>query len=373
MKKRIIILLVIISIITFTSLYFKDKGKSNNLAVYIDDKLETSIPKKGKALFKKAICDDSVNISWDNDSWALLITNLNRKIKCNLYFYSGETTYNFDYTSGEQTFKVPISGIYKLETWGAAGGDANTYNLTATGGYGSYSIGNISLNKDDILYINVGEKGTNTSLDFTTSSAVSGSKAAYNGGSYEAANTDTKWAGGGGATHIALKSGLLSSLENVKDKLLIVSGSGGGAAVFRDTANNGGSGGGYIGNSGTGSDIATGGTQTSGGTADSFKWDTSTIKIASSFGVGASFGSGGGSGYYGGGSGWSNGSSAGGGSGYIGNSSLTNKVMYCYNCSESSEENIKTISTTCSSETPTENCSKKGNGYARITLVSVSE
>ena len=84
MKKRIIILLVIISIITFTGLYFKDKGKSNNLAVYIDDKLETSIPKKGKALFKKAICDDSVNISWDNDSWALLITNLNRKIKCNL-------------------------------------------------------------------------------------------------------------------------------------------------------------------------------------------------------------------------------------------------------------------------------------------------
>lgn len=44
--------------------------------------------------------------------------------------------------------------------------------------------------------------------------------------------------------------------------------------------------------------------------------------------------------------------------------------MYCYNCQESNEENTKTISTTCSEETPTENCAKKGNGYARITLVS---
>ena len=64
-------------------------------------------------------------------------------------------------------------------------------------------------------------------------------------------------------------------------------------------------------------------------------------------------------------------SSGAGGSGYIGNSLLTNKVMYCYNCEESNEENTKTISTTCNEETPTVNCSKKGNGYARITLVSI--
>lgn len=61
--------------------------------------------------------------------------------------------------------------------------------------------------------------------------------------------------------------------------------------------------------------------------------------------------------------------SGGGGSGYIGNSLLTEKSMYCYNCTESSEESTKTISTTCVSELPTENCSKKGNGYVRITLI----
>lgn len=59
--------------------------------------------------------------------------------------------------------------------------------------------------------------------------------------------------------------------------------------------------------------------------------------------------------------------SGGGGSGYIGNSQLTDKAMYCYNCEESSEESTKTISTTRAEETPTENCAKKGNGYARIT------
>ena len=43
--------------------------------------------------------------------------------------------------------------------------------------------------------------------------------------------------------------------------------------------------------------------------------------------------------------------------------------MYCYNCTESTEESTKTISTTCTSATPTENCAKSGNGYARITLI----
>ena len=87
-------------------------------------------------------------------------------------------------------------------------------------------------------------------------------------------------------------------------------------------------------------------------------------------------GTGGGSGFYGGGGTYNVGSSSesgGGGSGYIGNHLLTNKAMYCYNCEESNEESTKTISTTCSEETPTSNCAKKGNGYARITLVSVND
>ena len=71
-------------------------------------------------------------------------------------------------------------------------------------------------------------------------------------------------------------------------------------------------------------------------------------------------------GYYGGSS---SARGAGGGSGYIGNNLLYNKIMYCYNCEESTEESTKTISTTCTSETTTENCSKQGNGYTRITYL----
>ena len=59
-----------------------------------------------------------------------------------------------------------------------------------------------------------------------------------------------------------------------------------------------------------------------------------------------------------------------GGSSYIGNSLLQNKTMYCYNCTASTDIDTKTTSTTCSEETPTENCAKKGNGYAKITLLS---
>ena len=47
--------------------------------------------------------------------------------------------------------------------------------------------------------------------------------------------------------------------------------------------------------------------------------------------------------------------------------------MYCYNCEESSEENTKTTSTACSKITQNSNVVKKDNGYARITLISITE
>ena len=78
-------------------------------------------------------------------------------------------------------------------------------------------------------------------------------------------------------------------------------------------------------------------------------------------------GRGGGGGFYGGASGTRN--SGGGGSGYIGNSLLTNKYMYCYNCTASSDTNTKTVSTTCTNEIATEKCSKQGNGYVKVTYI----
>ena len=54
---------------------------------------------------------------------------------------------------------------------------------------------------------------------------------------------------------------------------------------------------------------------------------------------------GGGGGLYGGGGGLADNADGGGGSGYIGNSLLTDKYMYCYNCTESSDTNTLTYST----------------------------
>ena len=366
MKRKRFYLLIFLILICLTYICFEYKKAylkpEDVLGVYINNELSDKMPLKGEALFQKAVCDDtSTKVTWDKDKWGLLISNLNQKIKCNLYFYSGKTVFDFDYTGGEQTFVAPVSGTYKLETWGAEGG---TYKEEYHGGYGGYSEGKLNLSVREGVYISVGGAGIGGKATESKNYGDGG----YNGGGsrsgYSSAG-ELGSSGGGGATHIATKSGLLSALENYENNILIVSGGGGGAGYVDGGWNynptNIPSGGGFSGNAGQ-SEASRGGlpgTQNSGGL----------------FGQGENCGDinvcdGGGGGYHGGKQGHSG---AGGGSGYIGNPLLTNKVMYCYNCEESSEESTKTISTTCNEETPTSNCAKKGNGYARITLVSIDE
>ena len=263
----------------------------------------------------------------------------------------------FDNINREQTFTAPVSGYYKLEAWGAQGG---SYSASYYGGYGGYSTGTIYLNKNDVLRVYVG--GTATS-----------SSGGYNGGGEGSSYVGIS--GGGGATHIARVSGLLSTLSEKRDNILIVAGGGGGSYYESGSGYVGGSAGGYIGNNGLYNKrgVSYGGTQVSGGT------NTDSSSYSGSFGKGGTntnFSAGGGSGLYGGSAGGTDRTDAGddygtgaGGSGYIGNTLLTNKVMYCYNCTASSEEATKTISTTCVNEAATENCAKKGNGYAKITYV----
>ena len=292
-----------------------------------------------------------------------------------------DNTWDFDYTGGEQTFTVPTTGTYKLETWGAQGGSINE---TYYGGYGAYSSGEINIKNRDILYINVGGSGQK----FTYPSSVDASVAneikaygGYNGGGnglgYWTSSPGAKQfnTSGGGVTHIAKTSGLLSTLEAQKNKIFIVASGGGGAQYF--TINElysyciGASGGGitgtikYCDSNFTSNYLknVTNATQLSGGKSTY----NNSSPVVGSFGQGGAAYTGGGGGFYGGSS---NGGISASGSGYIGNSELSEKVMYCYNCQESSEESTKTISTTCTSATPTVNCSKQGNGYARITLIS---
>ena len=69
---------------------------------------------------------------------------------------AASAVYNFAYKGDYQTFVVPRSGIYKLETWGAQGG----YRTNSTkGGYGGYAKGEVYLNRGDVLYVYVGGNG----------------------------------------------------------------------------------------------------------------------------------------------------------------------------------------------------------------------
>ena len=292
-------------------------------------------------------------------------------------YVSSTTTYT---NSGEQVYTVPSTGIYKLEVWGAQGGTV-TYSSTYRGGYGAYSTGFTTLTAGKKLYVNVGGVGNGG----ISSSTYAGG---YNGGGAitKTDGTDHYHASGGGATHIATVSGLLSTLSSQTNNILIVAGGGGGG--YRHTAGTGfasvgGEGGGI---SGTDSTTAgsngmqgLGGTQTAGGKYSGAAENTSTI--FGSFGQGGvpsqSWGSAGGGGYYGGGASYgyvsnSGNSGGGGGSGYIGNSLLTNKYMYCYNCTTSNDVNTKTYTTTNVSATPTADYAKSGSGAARITFVSIT-
>lgn len=58
------------------------------------------------------------------------------------------SSYDFGYSESVQTFVVPETGIYQLETWGAQGEN--------DGGYGGYSVGEVELQAGDVLYIVTG-------------------------------------------------------------------------------------------------------------------------------------------------------------------------------------------------------------------------
>lgn len=279
--------------------------------------------------------------------------------------------FEFDYTGGMQLFTAPVGGTYKLEVWGAQGGNSVDNNINHQGGYGAYAKGEISLSKGNNLYVYVGGAGKTCSRYGSTTSGTSTcpNDGGYNGGGITRQYVSTTLYGsGGGATHIATTNrGLLSSYNSYRGDVLIVASAGGGASYYSSYEARGGNAGGIQGSVATYTRLdrnvtCTGGNQTSAGTGS----DTQ----GQGFGTGGSIsryvGPGGGSGWFGGGT--SEVLSC-GGSSYIGNTNLTNKQMVCYNCATSTVAATKTISNTCVDNNPISDCSKRNNGYARITII----
>ena len=242
--------------------------------------------------------------------------------------------WEFNYTGGVQSFTASCGGVYKLEVYGAQGGNATS---EVTGGKGGYSSGNITLATNQTIYVVVGGQGQ--------SGSVKELAGGYNGGGNSAYEYH-QIGSGGGATHIATTNrGVLSNYNLYRSEVLIVAGGGGGSAWYADYAYGyGGYGGGLNGGNGTDSEEyeeASGGTQTSGGTPSTSAGNYGGFGYGAS-GIPQNIGSGGGGGWYGGGHGHHH-RGGGGGSGYIGG--VTNGSM--------------------------QNSVREGDGYVKITLVSI--
>jgi len=135
----------------------------------------------------------------------------------------------FGYTGGQQSI-ILETGKYKMECWGARGG--NGYG-NSSGGYGAYVAGTITLNQSTTLYVYVGQSGNNGNSRRTSwNGGAIGGKDTYggteNGGS------------GGGASDIRLEGGSWNVVSSLRSRIM-VAGGGGGAGGWNSCA--GGAGG----------------------------------------------------------------------------------------------------------------------------------
>ncbi|EMJ5758842.1 glycine-rich protein [Clostridioides difficile] len=145
------------------------------------------------------------------------------------------TVYEFNYTKNEQ--RVTLSpGKYKLECWGAGGG-AYSSSRTKPGGY---SKGEITLKKETILYVYVGQSGYNVST------SGNGRYHTFNGGGLGSFVNYKDTVGiktylGGGATDIRLIGGTWDNEQGLLSRIIVAGG--GGSNGFNDDTIGGGGGG----------------------------------------------------------------------------------------------------------------------------------
>ena len=287
---------------------------------------------------------------------------------------------NFGYTGAVQSVTLP-KGTYKLECWGAQGGNSNQSNGTyGNGGKGGYSTGILNVSTNTTIYITVGGQGQNGALNTRTAGGFNG------GGDGYGTNNSGVGGGGGGASDISLMHPVFSQSSYFINKIrdtnsllsrIIVAGGGGSAGYdVSNNAANGGAGGGTTGQDGLSNRVyhGTGGKQTTFGTGGSSE-ESNRYSVQAKFGCGASASNstdvapGGGGGWYGGGL---HCDSAGGGSGYVYTSSTaSNYPSGCLLNSSYYLTDAKTIAGNNSFVSPTgsSETGHSGNGYCRITVI----
>ena len=196
---------------TLNSKYVKTMLNDNIVNLASLDTTDTSITTstESRTLTKGALAsEESINYEfrmWMDSNTEADTNSMNKEFLAKIVVTGVPTkTYNFDYTGAVQTFTVPQSGTYKIETWGASGNDKASWNTGDSSsivensyGLGGYTTGKIVLNKDVKLYVYVGGKNS------------------YNGGGLGEAQ-------GGGATDIR------TTENNLYSRIIVAGGGGGG-------------------------------------------------------------------------------------------------------------------------------------------------
>jgi hypothetical protein len=273
----------------------------------------TSIDSTGTYYVNYKITKDNVVYS-DTRTINIIFTNC---------AYTSPQTWAFAYTGGAQTFTAPCSAKYKVELWGASGGDF----LSIMGGRGGYSTGEITLSKSISVYIYLG------------GAPASNEAGGYNGGSSLITGQGIYGRPGGGGSDVRLVSGSWNDTTGLRSRIIVAGG--GGGSNYRNYPDQncgygqgaGGYGGGLTGGNGEsvghtnaggctyGWALGGGGTQTSGG----YYYGYNASGVLTDYILTGAFGtaethvvntqSGGGGGYYGGSDSGHGG--AGGGSSFI--------------------------------------------------------
>ncbi|MEE3343240.1 MAG: glycine-rich protein [Bacilli bacterium] len=151
-----------------------------------------------------------------------------------LYVYKQEPfplVYVYTAKNAVQTFEAPQNGYYKIEAWGAQGGDYDNYYV---GGRGSQTEGYIYLNRGTVLEINVGNQPVVSQTAYYSIGGYTGvngssgtSNVGGNSGWYDHGSGNNYNRGGGGAADIRLAG----SGNNLNKRIMVAAGGGGAVVV----------------------------------------------------------------------------------------------------------------------------------------------
>lgn len=171
----------------------------------------------------------TLSVSSNNSNWTTLLSNdgMETSQGKRVSAYVGENSSLYNYTNETQTFHALSTGYYRVELWGAKGGEGkfNTNAGTELGGKGAYTSGIIKLNQDDKLYLYVGGAGTNATSASQHASIAGG----YNGGGNGlSGGTDDQAGSAGGATDARVTSGAWDDATSLNSRIMVAAGGGGG-------------------------------------------------------------------------------------------------------------------------------------------------